>query len=140
MIDSTTNHFFASGIVSAHAVTQGRSRGRVVFIAAICLVILNSFLSSAANAQTNQWYWTGGTHVALSNQTPSGSWGALGVPSLGNIPSDRQGATTWTDSSGNFWLFGGQGTDSNPPGSGYLNDLWKFNPSTLEWTWMGGSN
>ena len=22
----------------------------------------------------------------------------------------------------------------------YLNDLWKFDPSTAEWTWMGGSN
>ncbi len=23
---------------------------------------------------------------------------------------------------------------------GYLNDLWEFNPSTNEWTWMGGSS
>ena len=33
----------------------------------------------------------------------------------------------WVDSSGNLWLFGGLGFDSN--GSpGYLNDLWEFQP------------
>ncbi len=38
-----------------------------------------------------------------------------------------------------LWLFGGFGIDSTGE-SGLLNDLWEFNPSTLEWTWMGGSS
>jgi hypothetical protein len=63
----------------------------------------------------------------------------LGVPAATNIPGARNSATSWTDSSGNFWLFGGSGYDANRYG-GYLNDLWKFNPSTNEWTWMGGSS
>ena len=37
-------------------------------------------------------------------------------------------AVSWTDSSGNLWLFGGDGYDADG-GAGYLNDLWEFNPS-----------
>jgi hypothetical protein len=58
----------------------------------------------------------------------SGVYGTLGTPAAGNIPSGRYGASSWKDSSGNFWLYGG-GHD----------DLWEFYPSTNEWAWMGGS-
>ena len=68
-----------------------------------------------------------------------GVYGKLGTPAAGNIPGGRDNAATWTDSSGNFWLFGGVGFDTNG-NFGYLNDLWEFNPSTDEWTWMGGSS
>ena len=66
-----------------------------------------------------------------------GIYGQQGIPAPGNIPASREAAATWTDSSGNFWLFGG----SEPDGSGganALNDLWKFNPSTKQWAWMSG--
>jgi len=43
---------------------------------------------------------------------------------------------TWTDPSGNFWLFGGNGIDSTN-GMGLLSDLWKY--SNGEWTWMSGT-
>src|ERR1035441_3858127 len=51
----------------------------------------------------------------------------------------RLGTVSWTDQSGNFWLFGGNGYDADGM-AGYLNDLWEFNPSTNEWAWMGGSS
>ena len=78
---------------------------------------------------------------AFGGQT--GVYGTLGIPPAANVPGGRSGAIGWTDSSGNFWLFGGQGYDSGNSGlnnAGYLNDLWEFNPSTNEWTWMGGSS
>jgi hypothetical protein len=59
-----------------------------------------------------------------------------------NIPGARNGAVSWSDASGNAWIFGGEGFDSNGV-FGYLNDLWKFDPAlgtTGEWTWMGGSS
>ena len=59
----------------------------------------------------------------------AGVYGTLGTPAAGNIPGGRDGAATWTDSSGNLWLFGGFGFDANGT-MGYLNDLWEFNPST----------
>jgi hypothetical protein len=82
----------------------------------------------------------GGSNAAGSaGPTSSGVYGTLGTPAAGNIPGVRWGSSNWTDSSGNFWLFGGHGADANG-NFGYLNDLWMFNPSTGEWTWMSGSN
>jgi hypothetical protein len=63
----------------------------------------------------------------------------LGTPAAGNIPGSRKFATSWTDSSGNFWLFAGYGDDANTA-QGWLNDLWKFNPATNLWAWIGGSS
>jgi N-acetylneuraminic acid mutarotase len=87
------------------------------------------------NPSTNEWTWMGGS----STLSQPGVYGTLGVPAAGNIPGSRNNAMSWTDNSGNLWLFGGNGTDVNGNG-GYLNDLWEFNPSTNEWTWMGGSS
>jgi N-acetylneuraminic acid mutarotase len=96
------------------------------------------------NPSTNEWTWMSGSSQS-SSQLISGScaqpgvYGQLGTPAAGNAPGSRMHAVSWTDSKGNFWLFGGRGYDS--AGSfGNLNDLWEFNPSTSEWTWMGGSN
>jgi hypothetical protein len=43
------------------------------------------------------------------------------------VPGARWGSVTWTDASGNFYLFGGQG-HAAPGHGGLLNDLWKFTP------------
>ncbi len=88
---------------------------------------------------TNSWTWRGGSNTIGSNSGQPGIYGALGTPGVGNIPGARGGATYWTDSSGNFWLFGGGGYDSTNT-EGLLNDLWEFNPSTAEWTWISGSS
>lgn len=93
---------------------------------------------------TGLWTWIAGstTTCAYGEGQPcpdSGVYGTLGVASPGNIPGTRFSALTWTDKSGNFWLFGGQGLDTGTL-PGLLNDLWEFNPSTKQWAWMGGSN
>jgi len=90
---------------------------------------------------TLEWTWMGGSNVGVGPQgdgNPPGVYGTLGVPAAGNIPGGRVSPLTWTVNAGNLWLFGGLGPDSTDT-SGQLNDLWEFNPSTLEWTWMGGS-
>ena len=85
-----------------------------------------------------EWTWMGGHNKVASSGSWAGVYGKLGTPAAVNIPGSRQLAATWTDNSGNLWLFGGQGFDSKAV-IGYLNDLWKFSPSLNEWTWMGGS-
>jgi N-acetylneuraminic acid mutarotase len=87
------------------------------------------------NPSTNEWAWMGGSYPYMAQP---GVYGTLGTPAAGNWPGSRQSAVTWTDSSGNFWLFGGQGYDSEGDWS-WLNDLWEFNPSTGYWVWKGGS-
>lgn len=82
-----------------------------------------------------QWAWMGGSNTL--NQP--GTYGTLGVAAVGNIPGGRSNSSSWTDKSGNFWIFGGMGIDST--GSNvYLNDLWEFSPSTQQWTWISGSS
>jgi hypothetical protein len=83
-----------------------------------------------------QWTWISGPENAPAIPTP-GVYGTKGTPDPANIPGARIGAVSWTDASGNFWLFGGEGPDSTGR-SGILNDLWKY--SEGEWTWMSGSN
>ena len=91
------------------------------------------------NPQTNEWTWMGGSSTAGSNGGQAGVYGKLGTPAAGNFPGSRENATTWIDSSGNFWLFGGYGFDSSSI-EGALNDLWEFKPSSNQWAWMGGSS
>jgi hypothetical protein len=52
--------------------------------------------------------------------------GQVGVYGVGGVPGGRFGAATWTDASGNFWLFGGSTT-----GAHYLNDFWKYNTTAF---------
>ena len=112
-----------------------------------CLLAL-AFMALSAGAQTsapNEWTWIGGNSTLLPiNGAPSnvgwpGIYGTLGVPAVTNTPGGRDSAATWTDQSGNLWLFGGLGYDS-AGNVGDLNNLWEFNTSTQEWTWIGGSN
>jgi N-acetylneuraminic acid mutarotase len=81
----------------------------------------------------------GGSNTLGSYHGQSGVYGTLGTVASTNVPGGRFHPTSWTDASGNFWLFGGYGYDSHGM-SGVLNDLWKFNPASDEWAWMSGSS
>lgn len=90
---------------------------------------------------TGTWIWLRGS----SELWPTGEYGEIGIESPGNTPGGRLGSSLWSDSAGQLWLFGGQGFDNwgSPDGwspSGYLNDLWRYNPATNNWTWMKGSD
>jgi len=91
------------------------------------------------NPATNLWTWMGGSDQFGENDGPPGVYGTKGVPAAGNVPGGRDSAVSWTDSNGNFWLFGGAGWDETGVW-GYLNDLWEYVPSTKEWVWVSGSN
>jgi len=90
-------------------------------------------LSDLWEFSAGEWTWIGGPNIAGQ----SGDYGSLGVSSSTDIPGARFEAASWTDASGNFWLFGGEGFDS-VGNEADLNDLWKY--SAGEWTWMGGSS
>jgi hypothetical protein len=85
------------------------------------------------NPSNSQWTWVSGA----STDGQAGIYGVKGTPSSSNIPGARSGSAAWTDSSGNFWLFGGEDDD---PSTRDYNDLWKFTPSTTQWTWVGGAS
>jgi hypothetical protein len=108
-------------------------------LSSVALLILSgcgggSAGTSPPSAVHNEWAWMGGS----STTDQPANYGTLGVPSASNSPGARGWPCSWTDSSGNFWLFGGYGEATTSIPQGYLNDLWEY--SNGKWTWMGGSN
>ena len=87
------------------------------------------------NPITNQWRWVKGSNT----NSQQGIYGVQGNSAPSNIPGARSRSLSWTDSIGNFWLFGGFGLASNGT-FGRLNDLWKFSTATNQWMWVNGSN
>jgi hypothetical protein len=76
------------------------------------------------------WSWKGGSNVV--NAAPDASAGQI-------APTARQGSTTWSDASGNLWLFGGYGYGS-AGGVGFLDDLWKYDIGAGLWTQVSGAS
>ncbi|MFN7561460.1 MAG: kelch repeat-containing protein, partial [Prosthecobacter sp.] len=85
---------------------------------------------------TNNWTWISGSTVISAN----GTYGTQGTAAPANTPGARQLSTSWIDASGNLWLFGGTGLPATGTTQGTLNDLWKFDPATSQWTWVKGGN
>jgi hypothetical protein len=89
------------------------------------------------NTTTGEWTWINGSNAPAAG-TP-GQYGTKGVAAASNVPGGRYGAVGWIDPSGKLWLFGGYGNDSSSSAGGtQLNDLWEFDPSSDEWTWING--
>src|SRR4029077_21186840 len=118
------------------------------------LGLLNDLWRSNIASQT--WTWMGPTNSNVGQN--NGVYGTQGTALAANAPGPggRQAAKLWVDSVGNVWLFGGLGLDSagtrNPgslsglatgtsiPDGALLNDLWKYNISTGQWTWVSGGS
>jgi N-acetylneuraminic acid mutarotase len=93
----------------------------------------NGLLNDLWKCSDGEWTWVSGSNGI----DQAGRYGTQGMAASGNVPGARQSAVSWTDSSGDFWLFGGNALDSTGS-AGVTNDLWKF--SGGEWTWVSGAN
>ena len=79
---------------------------------------------------TTMWTWVNGPQFGTN---PNGNYGTKGVSSPLNLPPARSwGANCWTGSDGHLYLFGG-GVFST------FEDLWRYDISTNEWTWINGN-
>ena len=77
------------------------------------------------------WTWLGGSDAPDATTV----FGRRGVAAATNAPGARKGGGVWTDSKGNLWLLGGENSNLQ-----FANDLWLFDRSTRQWTWIGGSS
>ena len=107
-----------------------------------------SMAASSIDLNGNVWIFGGrsasGTKVQLYNDlwqyNPSTQrWdcesGCGATPDsnvTASLPAAREAATTWIDSAGELWVFGG--TDSSTPQPSSFADLWRYSPSTFRWT------
>ncbi|MDH4120966.1 MAG: Ig-like domain-containing protein [Deltaproteobacteria bacterium] len=90
------------------------------------------------NPTTGLWTWVAGSSTASAwgmagTKDSMGVYGTKGTAAAANTPPPLDSATYWTDSSGNFWLFGGMDNALND-----YHDMWKFSVATGMWTWMHG--
>jgi len=88
------------------------------------------------------WEYTGGNWVFVAGSNMAnqlGVYGTAGTAASTNLPGGRQEAVSWTDTNGNLWLFGGEGEDSAGTANGILSDLWVFNLTAKQWTFVMGS-
>lgn len=94
---------------------------------------------------TNMWTW-------MANMPPTNivSFGTQGLEAASNNPGNLSLAVTWCDTSGNLFLFGGQGMnyeyykDISLGNMNFrqllTNNIWKFNTNTQMWTWLKGDS
>ncbi len=92
---------------------------------------LNDFWVYTPNANPDlagTWTWIKGSNTGSQN----GNYGNLTRPYATYYlwtPGGRSSATSFIDSLGELWLFGGQGYDStSTTGNGSLNDMWRYLP------------
>jgi N-acetylneuraminic acid mutarotase len=105
-----------------------------VFVLALFLGACSVGTSSPTVSPTG-WTWMGGSNATNAY----GVYGTQGLAAQGNIPGARYIALSWVDQTNNFWMFGGSG-NALSGASGNLNDLWKYNTATNQWSWISGSN
>lgn len=108
----------------AHKDTFNCYRFVTILIAALFLI------STTARAST----WVSGSNTI--NQ-PGVYRIVLPCPCPPLTPGSRTESVSWIDSSGDLWLFGGNGYDKNGT-LGCLNDLWRFDGTN--WRWVSGSD
>ena len=82
------------------------------------------------DTDTTQWTWVSGLDSIGGVATVD----APGVAATSNVPGALFQTANWSDSSGNFWMFGGFG-NFNLEDQNYENGLWEYKPSTSEWTY-----
>lgn len=85
------------------------------------LVLLESF----------DWTWTKGS----STTTTTATNGTQGTPAAANTPNGHSNSMTWTGNDGTLWVFGGFNASAV-----IINELWRYQPSTSQWTWMKGTS
>jgi len=84
----------------------------------------------------NEWTWISGPKTFMD----FGMYQGYCAFDTINIPRARfENRSAVTDNCGRFWLFGGF-MNNNVPNMGFLNDLWVFDPTTLQWNWVSGTN
>jgi N-acetylneuraminic acid mutarotase len=144
---STINHFGVYGTQGvAHILNEPGSRESATSWKTSVLYLMGGYGRGSIGTggglndlwkydpSTNNWTWLKGSNII--NQ--SGVYGVQGVPNANNIPGSRTGAMSW-ELNGLLYLMGGNSYDPSLSG-GVTNDLWKYDPTTNNWTWLKGSN
>ena len=121
---------------ASYAVTiQAQPAGQTCVVGHGTGMMASVAVNNVSISCTGPWVWESGADT----RNAAGVYGTRGVAAAGNVPGARAGSMTWTDGAGNFWLFGGTYFDAKGD-LFFLNDLWRYTPSSGLWTWISGSD
>ena len=84
----------------------------------ILLLLVTGAILRAQTTETVQYTWMSGPNTLNA----ASAFGTKGVPSATNIPASIYGSMTWSDNTGNLWLFGGSQSNTNR-----FNALFRYN-------------
>lgn len=99
------------------------------------LVFFLCLQAGIAAAQAGLWTW-------MSGDTIFNTWGVYGPEGVASsiiYPPARHSAISWTDTAGNFWIYGGATPYVQGSPTTSLADLWKFDPLANVWTYVAGT-
>lgn len=100
------------------------------FCKLILIQVLLISLTTTKAQNLGEWVWVHGD----STFNNPGNFGVQGTPSPTNYPPGLYEACSWTDTDGNFWLFGGGKL------SQAYNTMWKFDIALKQWVWKKGTS
>jgi hypothetical protein len=137
----TGGNYSVQGVANASINPRGRESGVTWTDNANNLWVFGGYTGSTFindlmkyDPSTGFWTWVHGSAAESTSGFSNGSYGTKGVANASNTPSTRQPGASWKDNAGNLWIFGGAGQ------SRWINDLWKYEIATNQWTWMSGDN
>jgi len=96
---------------------------------------LHALWEMITTSGTPIWTWISGTSL----RSAAGTYGTMGTPHSANIPGGRKDMMMTRDENNNLWISGGFGRGASG-GGGRLNDFWRYDSVTNEWTWIAGQN
>ncbi len=103
-----------------------------------CLLTL--MIASATAQVTDSSAWWAHMTGTVTHGVTLGVYGTQGTPHPNNTSGTRAGGGgNIIDKDGNLWLFGGRGVDEANAGNRGMNDLWKYDITNNQWTWIGGA-
>ncbi|HYX33814.1 MAG TPA: kelch repeat-containing protein [Oligoflexus sp.] len=115
--------------------------GRIYIFGGQGLPDYTSGMAGTVGTLNDMWVYDPTTGYASSTWTFLAGDNSVHTPGTASLPSSRRAAMSWTSAAGHFWIFGGYGFALNVtqgPPSGFLSDMWSFNPSNQTWTRRGG--
>jgi hypothetical protein len=111
-------------------------RPRILPLLAFCSLLFSENVRAQVVDSNAHWTWMSGNQGLLDRGTVP----PFNSPAVTHRPPARFNPMGWTDNAGNLWLFGGDYNNGNNAGliGNNLNDLWKYNVTTNEWTLVRG--
>ena len=135
--DNNGNSYLFGGLASSGYLNDllqyNISSNKWIELCSLCAPVARQLSVSWTDNSGNAYIFGGNNGVNLNDlwryNIAKGAWSQLCTSSscIATLPTARSGSVSWTDNSGNAYIFGGNNGVN-------LNDLWRYNIATGLWS------